>query len=295
MYSFIALCAYLLPSLLSAGTMTVDEILAILPHADGNILIYASDLRDIDGRARTFREVVIDGLMELKARDLKMATAEATPEEMVSTICKRYGITRDQLYQVFEDQGYIAEEIPEVLKRRHLIDSLMGAMIRTEEPSKDEITAFYEANPSHTPARYTIQLATVSTSALSRDDLDSMIKTGKELGNINWNDAETYADDELSEEQAFVRTMKVGDLYLMSESEGSYDIIKLIAKQEKQMIPLSEGLIERISMQLRQKKFMGELKKFQDNLLSKARISFCNPEYAKLLNETVVETSDDES
>jgi len=276
--------SFLVTGGLAAAPELVDEIVAKLPHADGDILIYASDRRDIEGRARTLLDVILDGVMEVKARDhLKqlMLPSEVTPENIIKTLEKRYNITREQLFEIFEQQGYATEEIADLLKRRHFVDALISSSVHGEEPSKEAISAYYQKDPDYEMATYTVQLASIPTDEMTQAELDELLATGKEVRPVRWQAPETYQDADLHESQEFIRTMAVGSVQLMGEIEGSYDLVKLVNKVDRVAKPLDEALLMQRSMQLRQKLFNEELRKFQKKLLEKAKIIFCRPIYAE--------------
>src|SRR5438045_1554265 len=203
--------AILVCSMACAARTDLDEILAVLPHPGGDILILASDLQmTFDGTTRTFREVVLDGLMELKARDIGIKTSSAMLESMMASIQKKYNLSQSQLVELFEAQGLTLEEARELLKRRRMIDDLLGGVMHVDEPSTDAIQAYYKEHPDVIEASYSVRLAFVPDTDMTLQEIEAMIKTGVVDEKILWDDNETYRASDLVEAQRFVTTMKPG-------------------------------------------------------------------------------------
>jgi hypothetical protein len=265
--------AVLLCNTAYSGRTELDEILAVLPHPAGDILILASDLQmTFDGTTRTFREVVLDGLMELKARDIGIKTSEAMLESMMASIQKKYSLTQSQLIELFEAQGLTLEEARELLKRRKMIDDLLGGVMHVDEPSTNAIEEYYKSHPDIIEATYCVRLAFVPESDMTLQELESMIKSGSIDEKIIWDEHETYRASDLSETQRFVTTMQPNEVRIMAMVDGGYDLAQLVSINPEQIAPLDE---EKISRVLRQEIFLNALREFQEKLIEKAKIRFC--------------------
>lgn len=258
-----------------AGRTDLDEILAVLPHPSGDILILASDLQmTFDGTTRTFRDVALDGLMELKARDLGIKIVSSVVESMMASIQKKYNLSQSQLVELFEAQGLTMEEARETLKRRKMIDDLLGGVMRVDEPSTEDIQRHYAEHPDMLEASYTIRLAFVPESDMTLETLEKMIASGEPHESIVWDTSETYRATDLVESQRFITTMKSGEMRLMAMVDGGYDLIQLVSIVPEEIAPLDE---EKVSRVVRQDLFLKALHDFQDKLVEKAKVRYCRP------------------
>lgn len=262
-------------SLLNAGRTELDEILAVLPHPTRDIIILASDLdMTFDGTSRTFRDVVLDGLMVLKAMDIGIKASESAIDGMMASIQKRYGLNKAQLTELFEAQGLSLDEARELLKRRRMIDDLLGVVLHIDEPSRDDMQKYYDQHPDVIEASYVVRLAFIPEADMSLAEVEKMIASGKIPPSVTWDESETYRLSELTDAQKFVTTMEPGDIRLMAMVDGGYDIVQLVQIIPEQVKPLDEEIVGR---SLRQELFMQALEGFQKTLLDKAKIRFCRP------------------
>jgi hypothetical protein len=265
----------LLPFFVYAGRTELDEILAVLPHPGGDIIILASDLdMTFDGTSRTFRDVILDGLMELKARDIGIKASASMIDTMMASIQKKYNLSKNQLIDLFEAQGLSLDEARDLLKRRRMIDDLLGVMLHVDEPSKEQIEKYYEEHPDSVEASYVIRLAFVPESDLTLREVEAITASGKAPQTIMWDPSETYHLNELTNAQKFVTTMKPGEIRLMAMIDGGYDLVQLVSITPEQIKPLDE---ERVGRELRQELFIQALQSLHKTLLEKAKIRFCKP------------------
>lgn len=274
---------------LVAGRSLLDKIIAILPHKDGDILILSSDLSlSLDGSDRNLHDVVVEGLLVLKARDLGVIPTKAMIETMINSIQKKHNLTLEELSELFERQGLSLEEGQEQLKRRRMIEEVISILVRVEEPTKEEIEEYYKAHITYSPITYTVQLASVPKDSLTKKELATMLRTGKPHKNITWDQQEPVSEPMLSDEQKFVTAMKVGEIVLMRETDEGYELVRLFAKTPSKALPLDE--VE-ISMALREQRGQEMMEKLQRELLNESTIRWLDPEMStqKLLDNMDVE------
>jgi len=274
MWLFVMLIS--MAQLVQAAPTIIDGIEVVLPHAGGDILILSSDLEmSLDGAQRTLRDVVVDGKMVLKARDLGIAIPDSALDGMLFQMQKRYGMSPDQFAKMFEQQGYGYEEARELLRRRKMVDEVMSVLIRVEEPSKDEIEQYYTEHPEYTAASYTVRLGTLEANDRSDAQVKSLLKKKKIADEIMWGEEATYPEDELVGRQRMVLTMKIGEIQVMDHEGDVYDVVQLVAKKEAELVPFDEVSV---GVQLRQERFLAAIEKLHDELIAEGRVRFCRPE-----------------
>lgn len=262
-----------------AGKTLIDSIIAVLPHKDGDILICASDLQSpLDRKKHTLREAIIDGLLVVEARNLGIIPTKTMVDGIIANIQKRLKITPDQLEEMFAEQGLTTEEARDMLKRRRMVEEVVNMMVRVDDPSKEEIAEYHAAHIKMSPATYVVQPGFVRSDAITKKELTSMLRTGKSHAAVEWYDAEPILDSALSEEQAFVRKMKAGEIRLLGDADGGYELVRVTEILPASEMPMDET---EISLILREQKFVEGVKAYHASLLERAVIRWCDADAEK--------------
>lgn len=266
---------------IGAEPIILDEILAVLPHPDGDIVMLSSDIQlSLGGEQRSFRSIILDGLMVLEARNLKLTAPDAAIEAVIANIQKQNHCSYAELNEQFERAGFSGSEMREIIKQRRLVEQLMGIVVRITEPSKDEVKEYATTHTTTQEAQYTIRLGYIPHEYIDDNTRRTLTENNTVPQETVWYDAETYPASNLSSDQAFIKELTTGSIVILEEHQDGYDIVQLVNKSEASTAPLEE---QRALYELKEERYLQALEEFQEKLLNTATIRFCKDE--ELLKE----------
>lgn len=261
---------------LRAERIILDEILAVLPHPDGDIVMLSSDIAlSIGGEQRSFRSIIVDGLMVLEARNLKLNAPEAAIDSVIAGIQKQNHCSYAELLEQFERAGFSGSEMRDIIKQRRLVEQLMSIVVRIAEPSKEEIAAYATEHGIITPEQYEIRLGYIPQECIDAETRSALEQEGRVPDETIWYEPERYEKDSLSPEQQAITTIPIGGILILEAQDDGYDIVQLVAHIPESRTPLEES---RALYEIKEERYLKALEDFQEKLLEKGTIRFCKDE-----------------
>lgn len=253
----------------------VDEIIVIIYHANGNVPILRSDIRpSIDGRPRNLRDILVEELLILDGKKLKIEVSEADIDRFLGQLQKANGVSLDAIQQLFKEMGYTLEEGRAQLKRNQMISEVVEFRIKGQHRMVIEpavIEEYYTAHPEYHEPRFTLVQAVVPHGALTRADLEKRI--AEKSQEFVWQEPFTVLESELPEEKQFIKAHNDGDIVTIEEGAEGFEITKLVHRQERTLISLDERR-DMISGEIRKQRFLELRDEFFKKLLSEAHMKF---------------------
>lgn len=275
---FRLLCLMLLGLHGTAYAETVDEVLAVVYHPEGNATVLLSDLTgSIDGQEKSLREVILERLMVLDARKYKIVITEEELDRFLAQLQKQNGWTRNDLIQFGDEHGFSYDGMRELLRDKQMVNQVLDYRVRADKRmmvGREEALAYYEAHPEAEEATYTLDIAYVPFSKYDAKTIDNFLKSKKIPADIMWDEPFTLKASELAEDRKFITTEKIGAIVLVDKLDDGYELTRLVEKTDAVSVPFEEAY-GRIVMQMRQERFQQVLQDYQEELLKSAKIKFC--------------------
>lgn len=271
----------------------LDRTLAVIYHPEDIVVISASDLRpSLDGAPKTFKQVLLEKLMVLDARELKITVTEEDVDKQLATVQKENNLTRDDVIAIFKQAGLSVTQAREDLRDQQMIQTVIEARTRSKTAvSAKEIETYYAENPIVQPGNITFCFAFVPFEHYkSKVTQRTAIQKGIESGDINttaaWMDPITLNLKDVPEDKVFLKDLSSGSIVQAQETEEGVQLLKLIDKVPETVVPLKERERE-IMMQFRMDRRGKAIAEYHEELLKKARIKYLDQEYAP--KEAIVE------
>jgi hypothetical protein len=265
-------------ALAQEGRYTVDEILAVLYHPEGNGIVLLSDLTaSLDGQEKSLKDVIIERLMVLDALKYKITITEEELDRFLAQLQKQNGWTRNDLILFLDEHGYSYDDGRELLREKQMVNQIIDYKVRSDKRmmiSREDALAYYNEHPDITEATYTLDIAYVPFSQYDQKNIDTFLKSKKVPQDIVWDEPFVLKESELAEDRKFIAKEKTGTIVLVEKMEDGYELTRLVEKTEAVTIPFEDSYAK-IVAQMRQEQFQHVLKDYHNELLAGAKIKFC--------------------
>jgi len=251
--------------------------IAIIIYTDAEpIIITLHDItrKSLDGRVRTEKEVLLDRLMYYEALEFyHLPIPEDMVDKHIASIKEAYGLSEDQIEELFQKEGYSFEEGKDELRMSYVIQQLIQQLIMSRlMVTEEEIQQYHKKNPSKEPAAFRIKKGFVKKGDLTQMQLDALIQDGQHQEDVQWGPAYWLEEDEIADAKRFITKMQPGQMKLLKTDDG-HEVIQLIKRKKAHSKTLEERRRD-ISDALRLPKQIKLLKEFQDELLKKYEIVY---------------------
>ncbi|HBL98531.1 TPA: hypothetical protein DDZ86_02715 [Candidatus Dependentiae bacterium] len=259
----------------------IDEIRAIIYHANGSELILSSDIRpSLEGRDRTLRDIIIQRLMAVDAQSLHITVTAEDAERFLGELQRINGLSREAMLEAFLEHGFNYEEGIAQLQMRQLVDQIIDVRVRTNKKliiQQEDVENYEIAHPKYVEASYLLQQVCIPQGSLSDAELEAKQFTPAELKAFAWESPIEVKESELADDKKFIRDSKEGTVVWRELVDEGLELTQLVKKTPQTRISAKERYDE-ISEALGRERFTLVLKDYEDSLLSKASIRFTRPE-----------------
>jgi len=271
----------------NAQQKLIDEIVAIIYTGEKQVVIAHSDIRPgLDGMPRSIRQIILEHLMIIDGEKLITVTEEDI-DRFISHLQKENNLTQDAVKSLFRELGCTVEEGRELLRKRQIIDGILGYRVREDKNlnvTRQDALDYYAAHPESKEATFTLAQTFVPQEKMSKNELLRLKKLGKLGDTLSWDAPFTLKQSELAADRQFIINEPVGAIVEFEEVDGGFDITRLVSKTSAQTVPVEEYFDE-IMNYLRQERYRECLENYYSMLLSKYTIRFTHPEDKKLVFE----------
>ena len=250
-----------------------DQLLAIIYHPEGTVLICQSDVKpNLVGQPSSLQDVITKELIVLDAQKLKIPVTEVEVDRALARAQDSLKMTRDELVDFFKKQGFTLEEAKKELKKNLLIDNAVEARVKSKaHVSQRTLEEYSRKNPIE---RYTLSQAFVpyksGSKALTKTLTEREIVSGEILNTAPWQDIGVVESKDFSAEKAFIKDLPVGTVVIADEADDGLVLLRVI---EKKAVPFEERK-NQIAAQLGQEKFMKAQNDYFEKLLKEANIRY---------------------
>lgn len=163
--------------------------------------------------------------------DLASVSDEQADELLRGKIGMDFATYRQQVYEFFA------------------IESLKSYEFRNRcSVGEAEVRAFYDANPIAEPARYTLEIAPITSAQIAE-----WKKGHFSVEACQWEKCEDIIESTLAPHLKGIKSLAVGGVMVASEPHGESSLVRLIEKKEARLQTLSERY-HRIEIDLQRKK-----------------------------------------
>lgn|GEM_PF-3093896 len=262
----------------AAKKQLVDEVIAIIYHAEGNEpVLYSDTLTSIDGQERTLQDVIIERLMVLDARKYKILVSDEELDRFIGLLLTQNKWTRSDLVMFLDERGYTLADGRELLRNKQMINQIIDYKVRSDKRmmiSRDQALEYYKGHPSKEEATFTLDIAYVPASEYKKSELEALIKAKKLPKEIAFDEPFTLKESELAADRQFIAKEKPGAVVLIEELEDGFEITRLVEKTVACEIPFDTAYSAIVS-QMRQERFGQVLESYRSELLENAHIKYC--------------------
>ena len=259
----------------------LDKTLAIIYSEEGaSVVVTESDLhkKDINGQLKNLGEIIFEHLIYFETKKYKIDIDDEQINSFITNIQKQNNISIEELKQVFIASGYTFEEGKEELRKMKATNIFLDNKIRTRLiVTEDAIQNYYDKHPIVKEKSYVIKKAFIPFTEKTdkeklKKDIKVFLKTKKGIS-VTWKAPITLEDKQLSEKMAILRKLKLGQIYLKSETKSGFELLKLIKINKKEVAPLESRKKEIISI-LKKEKFEKLYSALREELFKKAAIKY---------------------
>lgn len=260
------------------GAELLDRIDYVLSGDEEEIVVLCkSDVEktSIDGRNLTPDEWLVSWATYLDACRLKISALPEDIDKTIRNVIKEYGISEDQLKEMFKSGGYTWEEA-----RRHLglmqvektrIDWEISSRV-SDRVTDAEVIAYCNEHPKYIPARYTLKRAFIARELEVHPRKQKLeMKRKIRAGNIVWSDNYTLEEDELPEDATYITSLKQDQMCDPREVAGGFEVIKLVSKTAGYNQPPEERR-EECEDKIREQRFQRVLDELHNSVIEKTSI-----------------------
>lgn len=268
--------------LLQAGREKIDQVVVLMHHPEGTILILESDLRpDLSDKKPSVREALLRELILLDAKKLKIPIADSEVDRHIARVQEQLKMTRADLIDFFKQRGFTFEQGRKELEKSLLIESTVEHRVKSKAyVPKQELEKYYKDHPL---VIYSIRQAFIPFSGsktIQRAVIERDIENGTIAKTAQWQDPVVLKDSDFSQEKTYIKDLAVDAIVKVQETEDGIVLLQLV---EKRTIPFEERKQE-IAMDLGRERYKNALTEYYDMLMNDARPYIRTADQAALSN-----------
>lgn len=269
-----------------SNKIVLDKTVAVIYHPEEIVVISTSDLRPgLDGAPKTFKQVLLEKLMVLDAKELKITVTEEDVDKQLAAVQKEHNLTRADVLAIFKQAGLSVAQARADLRDQQMIQTIIDARTRSKTAvTAKELEEYCIANPITQPGSITFSFAFVpfehyKSKAVQREELQKAIQSGSIEQTAFWMDPITLNVQEIPEDKVFLKELTPGTVVQVQENAEGTQLLKLVDRVADSVVPFKERERE-IMMQFRMERRAKAIEEYHKDLLQKARIKYIDQEYA---------------
>lgn len=266
--------------------VVLDKTIAVIYHPEEIVVISTSDLRPgLDGASKTFNQVLLEKLMVLDAKMLKITVTEEDVDKQLATVQKEHNLSRADVLAIFKQAGLSVAQARADLRDQQMIQTIIDARTRSKTAvSAKELEEYCTANPIEQPGSITFSFAFVpfehyKSKTAQREELQKAIQSGAIAETAFWMDPMTLNIQELPADKVFLKELTPGTVVQVQENAEGTQLLKLVDKIADTVVPFKDRERE-VMMQFRMERRAKAIEEYHQDLLKKARIKYIDQEYA---------------
>jgi len=264
-------------SYLSAAE-TVDKMLAIIYHPEGDIPIIKSELNSGFEGKKSLEAVVFDKHVELDGKVLKVEISEEDVNRHLAHVQKIYNLTKDDTIKYAKGMGLTYEQFIEELAKGLLRERVLGYRMKGGSSyDKDEALAYHNDNPVQIEAVYTIKHSFIPYGSNSPSLMKLRVEDAVANGTIDtiakWLSPVELKESQIAEDKAFIKSLELGKSAVSNVTDKGIALIQLFAKEPSKMLTFDERETE-IKNFLARSKQERSFSEYKDKLYATSSIKY---------------------
>ncbi|MBP9765195.1 hypothetical protein KBD08_02565 [Candidatus Babeliales bacterium] len=256
----IGICVIVLPGLVQAKLYLIDQIDAVVCGPEYNAVFTNTDRtwkRGLDNKFIPLKSQIQTNIITQQIVAEKMPLEPDAVNKYVESIKKQNNFNDADLETWFSDIGRTLPEGLALLADSYNSEFFMHFKFKSKlVPTDDEIQAYYDEHPVFIDGYYEVRAALVE----KKDDpekaralVDEIIQhPDKEYPDVSWTAPIRIADEDVSDERAFIKDLKIGQVYMLDLDHG-YELYQLAGRTPTTLQPLSERKTAIVDILNRQK------------------------------------------
>ena len=257
------------------GVHARTEVDRILARVNGTNIL-KSDLEKQrvakEGKTFTLDEAINDELITQHAVTMHVLPTAIDIDRQFVNFKMQNGLndlSDEDFEKQLKESGFGLQEYKHQLGRLMATENVKRAEISEKiVVSTQEVEEYYKKHPEYTKEAYRIAIATVP-----EEEYEANTDTIASNPNLTWEDHGFIETAELNSDYLAIKNVMPGEFMAPLHKENSYELVKLVAKQDVHLKPLAERYdsIERKIQGKRKNKIVKDLEK---NLHKKATIVY---------------------
>lgn len=259
------------------GDVVVDKIEAVVSGPMATVLVLASDLDRQMFRGGTTTKALAEEIVG--AQRGKDAGLEFKKEDVITYLqrmSRGAPVTEKDLAAMAQNFAYDnTEELIDDLLRLMTANSTTEQEIRAYlSVSEQEARAYYDEHAESKDGIYYLQVANMPfDTTIDHVEQEKRLKEPGMGGiTLEWGDVFSVEYGELDESRSFVRSMKIGDVYVMCDETG-FRVYRLKNSIAPGVVPFENKKSE-IIMLLREQKFNKAYEKYRASIMDDANVEY---------------------
>lgn len=256
----------------------VDKIECVVCGPERNTSLTNTDethKKDMNGQPIPMAQLIQCDIVSQQIIADKVPVDPTAADKYIESLKKQNNLTDSDLADMFEGIGRTYLEGLALLNEQYYNEMFMHYKFKSQQIATDEdVVKYYEEHPVYTDGKAEIQVAYVDFDDEDKDKLqievDKIVK-GEESSSltIGWSSPISVALLDIADDKRFIFDMDHGQI-VSYEGPGSFELYKLISKQDPKMKTLEElrsTIVEKLSRQKLEKMlddYNQEVRKFVD-------------------------------
>jgi len=237
-----------LPGFIQADLILLDKIECVVCGPEKNSPFTNSDItwkRSLDNKFVPLEQQI---QKEIVCQQL---VADKTPmdptavEKYIEGIKKQNNFSESDLDALFSEVGRTMQEGLDLLASQYNNEYFLHYKFKSQlVPTDDEVRTYFDDNPDFIEGYFDVRATRVD---FNREDYDQVKKEvakiienpEKEAADVAWSEPVRLMDEDVTEDKAFIRDMKIGEIRML-ELDGVFELYQLIAYEPTKLRSLEE-------------------------------------------------------
>ncbi len=236
-----------LPGILQAELLLIDKIECVVCGPERNVPLVNTDEAklDLNGQPVPLQQQIQNEIIAQQIVADKIPIDPEAAKKYVDMLKKQNSLTDQDLTAMFEQAGRTYQEGIELLGQQYMNELFLQHTFKSQQLALEEdIVKYFEQHPEYLPGHCQLQVAYADFNAQTKEalkkELDDLVagKQDKVTG-IEWSYPLNIDLSDIAQDKKALCDMKSGQI-MLCENNGSFELYKLLEKQEPRLKTLDE-------------------------------------------------------
>lgn len=273
MKKIIMILSLILPGICQAELCLIDKIECVVCGPEKNAPFVDTDAswkRNIDGKPIPLQQQLQQEIVTQQVVADKLPLDPTAADKYVEMMKKQNNLSDSDLSDMFEQVGRTYNEGIALLNSQYIQEIFMHHKFKSQLiPTEDAILEYCQQNPEYVDGWCEVQVAYVECDKEAKGQMKQkldQLMVGKEADDvtIEWTSAIKLNPSDLAEDKKFISEMNSGQV-IVKESEGSFELYKMLDKQDSRLKSIDErrsSVVDRLNRQ----RFEGMLANYNEEV-----------------------------